>query len=77
MNDASTGARPKLNADRAAWLKDRLYSFADLVRTLGSPRVRTVTADDEIRRMALEGAVHGQAREIARLLGYEPGENLT
>ncbi len=71
-----TETRPKLDADRAAWLKDRLHNLADLVRVLNLAGRRKVTADDEMREMALEGAIHGQAREIARLLGYEPGENL-
>ena len=67
---------PTLDTDRASLLQARLNSLATLVAYLSALKRSSVSADYELYDSAVAGAVRGQAREIARILGYLPGENL-
>jgi len=69
-------APPTLDADRASWLQASLSSLATLVAYLSALKRSSATTDYEMYDSAVAGAVRGQAREIARILGYTPGENL-
>lgn len=70
------GATPILSPDQASWLQTSLNSLATLVAYLSALKRASVSADHEMYDSAVAGAVRGQAREIARTLGYIPGENL-
>lgn len=67
---------PHLDADRASWLKDRLADLVEMAVAIHAVKSRMVGADEDMAAHALAGAVHGQAREIARTLGLACGENL-
>lgn len=68
--------QPVLDADRASWLQNDLRAFAELATMLSILKRSGPSAYHEMYESALQGAIRGQAREIARTLGFQPGENL-
>lgn len=67
---------PVLDADRAAWLLARLEHLTHLTGVIWGFEKGWPMADEEMCARAIGSARLGQAREIARTLGFAPGENL-
>lgn len=69
-SEAPSPARPKVDADREAWLYDRIETALQAVAAVR--RARRVAADSEVISGAVEGIINATAVSIIELLGMEP-----